>query len=135
MLTQEEYRKSGDICPCCGSDDVDYGSIDIPGVLEKSSEQEVSCNHCGAEWYDVYKLDGYRLTLAGATIKNFTVFCQDVNGLGTTWIEAVAADSKEAAADIAVVKCAEDWGRDNHRNIRVLGIIEGDVKVAYWEDL
>lgn len=74
-------------------------------------------------------------------LKTFTVFVVN-DGLPTsTWIDKVQAVDKEAAADIAVLACHDDWYTDHtddpevaRQRVRVLGIAEGDVKILYWED-
>lgn len=56
-LSDKQYREaSGGVCPYCGSENIEGGSIDIQG---KTAQQEVSCLECGAEWNDVYHLAGY----------------------------------------------------------------------------
>lgn len=64
----------------------------------------------------------------------FTAFCQEASGEGTIWIDTVEADSADAAKDEARTKCAESWGYDP-LCIHVLGIAEGEVKIAFWEDI
>lgn len=57
VMNNEEYvAKAGNVCPACGSDDIEGGSIDVEGKIAK---QEVSCNNCDAEWSDNYMLCGY----------------------------------------------------------------------------
>lgn len=56
-LSDKQYREaSGGVCPCCGSENIEGGSIDIQG---RSAYQEVSCLECDASWNDVYHLAGY----------------------------------------------------------------------------
>ena len=65
----------------------------------------------------------------------FTVFCGDsINLGGTTWIAPVQADSFLEACDVAKIKCAADWGFDSADDVRVIGVVEGDIKVIHWED-
>jgi len=62
-LTDEEYvAKGGGVCPVCGSDQVEGGSIDVDGP---SAAQSVSCNDCNAEWKDIYQLTGYADLVSG----------------------------------------------------------------------
>lgn len=57
MLTQREYlAKRGVVCPFCGSDDIEGGSVDIDAG---GAFQSISCNTCGREWQDTYRLDGF----------------------------------------------------------------------------
>lgn len=57
-LKPEEYTAcGGSKCPNCGS----YNITSVDGV-ELDGEagwQSIECLHCGAEWTDVWKLDGY----------------------------------------------------------------------------
>lgn len=58
-MTDEEYvEKVGCECPvkACGSTDIVGGETEMGGNY---ATQEVSCNACGATWFDVYKLIGY----------------------------------------------------------------------------
>lgn len=55
-MAKEEKRKFAEegICPCCGSDDIDYGSFELD--MPTGGYFECTCNECGAtfdEWYDV----------------------------------------------------------------------------------
>jgi transcription elongation factor Elf1 len=38
-------------CPCCGSDGLEWDSLDAQG---NQVVQEVSCSDCGLEWRDIY---------------------------------------------------------------------------------
>jgi transcription elongation factor Elf1 len=56
-ITQEKYKQAqGNICPCCESEDIEGGHIE---VQDGGAIQPVSCNNCGAEWEDLYNLDSY----------------------------------------------------------------------------
>ena len=66
-------------------------------------------------------------------MKSYTVFCQDVTGEGTIWIDCVQATSLEHAKHVGRTECAEDWGEDIEE-IHVIGVAEGDVNILYWED-
>ena len=70
----------------------------------------------------------------GSTVKSYTVFCQDITGEGTIWIECVQATSLEHAKLVGRMECAEAWGREDIEEIHVLGVAEGDVNILYWED-
>ena len=54
--SQMEYLQSPSTCPCCGSDEITGGCVEIDG---SSASQAVSCHSCGANWNDIYKLTGY----------------------------------------------------------------------------
>ena len=58
MITSKEYAgKLGGCCPYCGSLNLDgYGSFDVDG---NEVSQEVGCNDCLKEWFDIYTLTGY----------------------------------------------------------------------------
>ena len=66
----------------------------------------------------------------------FTAFCQESNGSGTIWIEAIEARSVRHAIEVARKSCAESWGwKDANERIHVLGIARGAVEILHWEDL
>ena len=75
----------------------------------------------------------------------FTAFCQEADGTGTIWIGAVeveATDKSDAidkAAEQAVAECADDWGGEdcgfNAETVHCLGLAEGNVKIAMWDDI
>lgn len=60
---QESYLRHPDECPLCGSTDTEGDSVTTGILAENGSyrhaEQEMSCQHCGAEWMDTYSLIGY----------------------------------------------------------------------------
>lgn len=64
----------------------------------------------------------------------YTVFCTEMDGFGTTWIDRVEADDHEAAAIKGRDKCASDWDC-NEADVHVLGVLEGAPKVCFWEDV
>ncbi|MEN5278095.1 hypothetical protein ABE527_14220 [Brucella sp. TWI432] len=63
----------------------------------------------------------------------FTVFCQQADGGGTTWISTVIATDSDEAEDLGVEQCANDW-KANTQTIRVLGIAKGDIEIVSWAD-
>jgi hypothetical protein len=69
----------------------------------------------------------------------YTAFCQEADGTGTIWISSVEADSIPEAISKAVAACCEDWGGEDSGfdpgTVACLGLAEGDVKIAYWDDL
>ena len=64
----------------------------------------------------------------------YTVFCRDRSDTGTTWIDSVEARDVADARERAVAACSFDWNYDPLR-IVCIGVVEGDAKVLYWEDL
>lgn len=68
-------------------------------------------------------------------MSKFTVFCQDIDGTGTVWIDCVEAADIVAAQALALEACAADWGYGPTDDIAVLGVAEGDVKILVWNDL
>jgi len=68
------------------------------------------------------------------SMSSYTGFCQEVNGLGTIWIQSFDAKDREDAAEVAQKLCAEAWdcGEDD---VHVLGIARGNVDIIYWEDI
>jgi len=56
-LSDEQKRKylsiGGVLCPYCGSDDIQGESMEIN---EGEAAQEVNCNDCDGQWYDIYAL-------------------------------------------------------------------------------
>jgi len=45
-------------CPCCGSDELDWDSLD---AQDSQVVQDVVCNKCGLEWTDVYSISGVNI--------------------------------------------------------------------------
>ena len=66
--------------------------------------------------------------------RTFTAFCQQANGRGTIWIQAVEAETLEDAIHTAINDCADAWGYDAAA-VHCLGLIEGEATVAHWQDL
>jgi len=55
--TDEEYLAyGGNHCPACGDPDISGDEVTVDAGY---AWQEVTCNACGAEWTDQYKLVGY----------------------------------------------------------------------------
>ena len=61
MSNSEYSRNFGLLCPFCGSNNLEWGEIDIGSG---SAGQEVYCRNknCQAEWDDYYQLKGYDVT-------------------------------------------------------------------------
>ncbi len=57
QLTDDQYvEKNGAVCPFCGSEILEWGSIEIE---QRGATQEVSCMACGKCWMDRHELTGY----------------------------------------------------------------------------
>lgn len=58
-LTQEQVaayvKASGAACPYCGSQQIEGGNVQVDCG---GAQQEITCNHCRAQWTDAYTLDG-----------------------------------------------------------------------------
>lgn len=68
-------------------------------------------------------------------MNTYTVFCQDADGTGTIWISSIEADDVEHAKTVGRNQCAEEWGREDPHEVHVLGVAEGNVRIAFWEDI
>lgn len=66
-------------------------------------------------------------------MNTYTVFCQNANGTGTIWISPVQARDVRHAKAVGRKQCAKDWGWPS--NIHVLGVAEGNVRIAFWKDI
>jgi hypothetical protein len=56
-LEPSHYLESGgDVCPVCGSHDLDAHRLEVDG---SQAWGRVECGSCGASWSDVFKLVGY----------------------------------------------------------------------------
>ncbi len=72
----------------------------------------------------------------------FTVFCQQVNQLGTIHIDTVEAADLDSAIQAGRAQCLADWNGDNSGSdapftlddIHCLGVAEGDVRILHWQD-
>lgn len=61
-VTQRQYvKKEDNICPFCGSDNLDGESVDIDA---NGASQEVSCFDCGGVWQDNYRLTSFTVIQA-----------------------------------------------------------------------
>lgn len=63
----------------------------------------------------------------------YTVWCRDMNGEGTIWIDTVRAQSLQNAVIKARRECARAWSYQT-KHVMVIGIAEGDVKILNWDD-
>lgn len=60
MLVRDYVANDGVLCPVCGVDDSAHiGFTDTNG--DGRMVQEATCNACGAEWYEHYKLTSYSM--------------------------------------------------------------------------
>lgn len=65
----------------------------------------------------------------------WTAFCRDPSGHnGTIWIGHVEAATAQQAANLATGLCADAWGREDDEDIICIGVIEGNISVALWDD-
>jgi hypothetical protein len=46
------------ICPCCGSDELDWDGLN---ATDSQVVQDVVCSRCGLEWEDVYDIADVRI--------------------------------------------------------------------------
>jgi len=53
---EEHVSRGGECCPNCGCTEITGQFVETGGG---AAQQEMSCENCGAEWTDVYKLTGY----------------------------------------------------------------------------
>ena len=75
-------------------------------------------------------------------VRTFTVFCQQVDQLGTIHIDSVEAVDLESAILTGRAQCLADWnGGTSGENpcftledIHCLGVAEGDVNILHWQD-
>lgn len=68
------------------------------------------------------------------SLGEFTVFCCQSSGGGTTWIQAVTANDAAEAATTGRGLCAADWSWDEE-DIHVLGVVSGPINVLTWDDI
>lgn len=56
-IPQAKYiAHDAQICPVCGSEDVEYGDLNTDtGVIT----QEMDCSDCEVEWYSMFRLAGF----------------------------------------------------------------------------
>jgi hypothetical protein len=72
----------------------------------------------------------------------FTIFCQQVDKVGTIHINSVQAADIESAIQAGREQCLADWNGGNAESdapfiledIHCLGVAAGDVTILYWED-
>lgn len=59
VITQDEYvRQSGDICPACGSWDVEAVES-FSGIGAGYALRPIKCVECLATWHEEYALTGF----------------------------------------------------------------------------
>lgn len=66
-------------------------------------------------------------------MQRFTVFIQQADGQGTTHISAHAAADAEAAIQKALDQTGVDWCERDTTDLRVLGVVNGEVSVERWD--
>jgi hypothetical protein len=57
-------------CPCCGSRDIEGGSMDFEAG---EIAQRMSCHECNEQWTDVYKLVAVADPDSGAIITSISI--------------------------------------------------------------
>ena len=63
-MTNQEYAESGGaVCPCCGSDELEWGDLDAGD--NGTVTQRVCCLECEADWLDRFVLAGYTVLDSG----------------------------------------------------------------------
>ncbi|MEY2161386.1 hypothetical protein [Rhodanobacter sp. FW106-PBR-LB-2-11] len=67
------------------------------------------------------------------TVPKFTVFIQKASGAGTTHISVHAGADADAAVELAMTEAAAAWGGWDRDNLRVLGVVKGDVEIERWD--
>lgn len=57
-MTNKEYvQADGAVCPFCRSDEITTaGTLEADGA---GGTQNIRCENCGRQWWDVYDLKGY----------------------------------------------------------------------------
>lgn len=66
-------------------------------------------------------------------MKHFTVMCQQKNGVGTIWTDAVMATDLEDAKVNGREACAKDWEWEEE-DVHVLAVIEGEATFLHFDD-
>lgn len=67
-------------------------------------------------------------------MQTYTVFCTEHDRTGTTWIGVVQAEGVDHAWSLGRQACADDWLLDDPADVHVMGIAEGEIKIARWHD-
>ena len=75
-------------------------------------------------------------------LTTFTVFCQQVDQLGTIHIDSVEASDLESAIQAGREQCLADWNGGTSsedapftlEDIHCLGVAQGDVRILHWQD-
>lgn len=70
------------------------------------------------------------------SVKTYVVWVTQPDGRGTAHVSSHRARSPEGAVKQALTETYQDWeGYCSKRELRVLGIAEGEVKLIEWNDL
>lgn len=75
-------------------------------------------------------------------LKTYTIWVCESNGTGSHHVSAHAAESVEAAKELALTQTEEDWNCNEpeeepsypRADLHVLGVVEGDVTLTEWND-
>lgn len=103
-MTQAQYlkrRENANICPVCGSTEIEGYFIEIDGTF---AFQECSCNDCESTWLDRYVADAYILTQnglgagtsEGPTLKAYSIAAYGVDGTFLAKGTAFGKDESDA---------------------------------------
>ena len=64
----------------------------------------------------------------------FTVFVQEADGTGTTHVSSHQCRDVQAAMRAGLDDTVNDWGDSYEGNLRVVGVIAGNVDIIEWSD-
>jgi formate dehydrogenase maturation protein FdhE len=75
-ISNEEYvSKSGNVCPLCGSRNIESESIEADGTVAWAFTK---CHDCESEWNDLYKLTAYDILTDNHTEKPIETILDEV---------------------------------------------------------
>jgi hypothetical protein len=66
-------------------------------------------------------------------MQDYTVWIQQADGRGTTYVTTVKARTAQSAGRKALRECAGEWGW-NVDSLAILGIAKGNVELIEWND-
>ncbi len=74
------------------------------------------------------------------TPSTFTIFCQQIDKIGTIHIDSVEAEDLASAILAGKIQCLNDWNAGSSEapfqlaDIHCLGVAEGDIRILHWQD-